>query len=69
MSPSAPGGLRFPSSDGSAHAAWQGQSGFGRSTQGLSHGGKQLLIHEPEEPPDSSAWDFLLGTHLDEEVL
>uniref|UniRef100_A0A8C3NLG8 lysophospholipase n=1 Tax=Geospiza parvula TaxID=87175 RepID=A0A8C3NLG8_GEOPR len=29
----------FPASDGSAHAAWQGQSGSGRSTQGLSPGG------------------------------
>lgn len=58
----------FPASGGSAHAAWQGQSGSGRSTQGLSHGGNQLEIHEPQEPPDSSAWDFSLGAHLDEEV-
>lgn len=43
----------FPASDGSAHAAWQGQSG-----------GNQLGTHEPEEPPDSSAWDLSLGAHL-----
>lgn len=64
MSPSAPGGL--PASDGSAHTVWQGQSGSGRSTQGLSPGGKQLEIHEP---PVSSGWDFSLGAHLDEEGL
>lgn len=61
MSPSAPEGL--PSTRWICLA---GPEWLWNGTQGLSPGGIQLEI---QEPPESSGWDFSLGTHLGEEVL
>lgn len=51
----------FPASDGSAHAAWQGQSGSGRSAQGLSPGGnhwRSMSLRSPQTPqPGGPPWE------------
>lgn len=66
MSPSAPGAL--PSIRGICPGCLAGPEWLWKEHTGMTCGGNQLGIHEPEEPPESSAWDFPLGAHLDEEM-
>lgn len=67
MSPSAPGGL--PSIRWICPCCLAGPEWLWKEHTGSEPWRKPLEIHEPEEPPDSSAWAFSPGAHLDEEVL